>query len=165
MFYKLKCWLWRRYTTIKPRYLDHTWCDRCDLLPEMMFEILSQFIEKECNQNYIRWYGEYGHKIKGKYVMDELLDLYNWWHNYYKKEYPQLCNELWNKASVYEPDTIWEDIPGTDLFEYQPKWSDESKKAHYTDILNELSELENKTKEDLNKMLHRLVDIIPYLWT
>ena len=69
---RLKCWAWKRYTTVKPRYLDHTWCDRCDLLPHMMFEILCDFVEKECSPGCVEWYGEHGHKLdKGKYGSSE----------------------------------------------------------------------------------------------
>lgn len=51
LLYRMKCFFFKRYTTVKPRYLPHTWCDRTAVLPHMMFEILSQFLEKECGVN------------------------------------------------------------------------------------------------------------------
>ena len=48
IWYRLTCFLWKRYTTVKPRTLPyHTWCDRDVLMVHCMFEILCRFIEGE----------------------------------------------------------------------------------------------------------------------
>jgi len=99
IWYRLKCWGWKRYTTVKPRSLDHRWCDRSQLLPLTMFEILAQFVEKELggedlSKSVVNW-GEnlpreewdvkfpgHPHRItvngEEKLVIHEILDLYRW---------------------------------------------------------------------------------------
>ena len=164
IWYKFKCFF-KRYTTIKPRYLDHTWHDRSYLLPHMAFEILSQFIEKECSPGYIEWYGEYGHKINDKYVRDEMQDLYDWWHQVYNKEYHEVSKMLWAEAEKHEPHPYWVPIEGLDLYEWDPQFKTEEDAQLYRQGLNALNKLDRRMDQDLQERLHRLVDIIPYLWT
>ena len=73
LWYKLKCFLWHRYTTIKPRELDHTWCDRCELIVYTNFEILQQFVEEEMYGR-ICWDSDEDHINAEK----EIQYLYNW---------------------------------------------------------------------------------------
>ena len=117
IWYRFKCWAWYRYTTVKPRYLPHTWTDRDDVLPHVMFEVLSQFIERECTPECIDWEAS-GHMITvdgvEKNVRQEMQELYDWWHQEYNKDYP--------KCAVATP---WQ----------------------------------------LPAMMHRLVNVTPYLWT
>ena len=100
LYYRAKCFLFKRYSTVKSRYLPHTWTDRSELLLYTSFEILSQFIEKECNPGIVDWYYEGGHKIlvdgEMKNVRDEMQDLYDWW---------QSCNKD-VKESIYEKDNV-----------------------------------------------------------
>ena len=53
IWYVFKCWDWNRYTTVKPRYLGHTWTDRDNLLLHMSFEILSNYVEFTYYINFI----------------------------------------------------------------------------------------------------------------
>ena len=49
IFYRIKCFIFRPYTTIKPRNLGHTWCDTTELIPHMLFELLERFLVGEMN--------------------------------------------------------------------------------------------------------------------
>lgn len=131
LYYRIKCFLWHRYTTIKPRTLKyHTWCDRCTLLPHIMFEILSQYIEREAEN--IEWYGEYGHKInvdgKEVFVRDEMQFLYDWWHKIYLGEYPNQTEETWKNLSKSKPEFY---IDANNM--WNPKFSTEEKAMAYKD--------------------------------
>src|SRR4030042_4189507 len=111
LWYKIKCWCWHRYTTVKPRYLGHTWCDCDDLLSHTMFEILSRFIEKECSPGNVDWDYDNEHST----VRAKLQELYDWWHDYYNKQYIVDCKVLWLKVEQHLTVSDWVNIEGTDL--------------------------------------------------
>ena len=76
----MACLLGDRYSTVKPRNLPHTWIDREELLIHVMFEVLSNFVEKELRPHQdIDWdCSEYR-----SHARDEMEDLYRWWHEEY----------------------------------------------------------------------------------
>lgn len=47
MWYYVRCFLWKRYSTVTPRFLPPTWCDRDNLLLHTSFEILMDYVENE----------------------------------------------------------------------------------------------------------------------
>lgn len=178
VLYQFKCWAWRRHTTIKSRYMPHTWMDRVQVLPDTMFEILSQFIEEECSPGHIEWYGDYGHKIivngKEKYVRDEMQDLYDWWHNVYQKTYRDVEDILFNEAEKHNPirSSIPIDYKGNEvdedeaeLFEWNPEYKNDEDKNVYHRCMVATIKLEKMQNQKLDEMLHRLIDIRQYLWT
>ena len=114
LWYKLKCFCWKRYSTVKPRWLSHTWCDRDRLLLYCMFEILCRFLEEE--KDNVEWYtGHLGKDKDGKEilgftidvngetvnVMDEMLELRRWWLEeclpYSNGEEDNAWSSIWNK--------------------------------------------------------------------
>ena len=102
LWYKLKCWAWHRYNTIKPRYMPHTWMDRDSLLEGCVFEVLSKFLEDECSPGCVDWYHEYATKVdfEGKeiFLRDAWQKIYDWYHNWYVPK-----SEDW----------VWEPYDGT----------------------------------------------------
>lgn len=170
LWYNFKCWAWKRYSTVKPRTLPHTWCDRSHLLPHMMFEILSQFIEKECSPGHIEWYGEHGHKItvdgKEKYVRDEMQDLYDWWHQEYLKRYPELENKMWEDVQAHDKAHKVSDFreeDGTCYWDPQFDTPEEADRGH--ELRMRLYWLEQAAENALNRRLERLLKIRRYMWT
>jgi hypothetical protein len=126
----------------------------------MMFEILSQFIEKECSPGNVDWEADEHHKAARK----EMQELYEWWHQYYNKQYQLDCDTIWNETEKYRPNTYF--IPRTDgAVEWNPQWSDEAKKLAYNDEFKKLQKLETKVEKELEVNLHRLIKIMPYMWT
>jgi hypothetical protein len=130
----------------------------------MMFEILSQFIEKECSPGHIEWYGEWGHKIDGKYVRDEMQELYDWWHNVYNKFHHEEDAKLWDKASKHRPDVEWVPLDGGG-FLWDQQWKNEDDKQLYHKHLDAAIELEENMEKQLAENLHRIINIMPYMWT
>jgi len=173
LWYKFKCWAWKRYSTIKPRYLDHTWCDRTELLPHMMFEILSQFIENECSPGHVEWYGEYGHKItvdgEEKYARDEMQEIYDWWNTTVQKEYPAKWDEWHERMRKHEPNELFVDYCDDDgvleYCEYNPQFDTPEQKEAYKEVCQECDKLEKEIADKYNEMMHRLINIRHYMWT
>ncbi len=169
MWYHFKCFAWHRYSTIKPRYLDHTWHDRRCLMPEMMFEILSQFIERECSPGHVQWYGDYPHIVMvdgvEKNVMDEMKDLYFWWHTVWQKERPEVDEILWAEVEKHSYTSLFTPIEDTDLLKFDQQFETEEDEAINHTCMMALNKLDTIMEEALNKRLHRLVNVIPYMWT
>lgn len=167
IWYRLKCFLWHRYTTVKPRYLQHTWCDRCEIMPHMMFEILAQFIEDECSPGHVLWYGESGHKIivngQEKYVMDEMKDLVFWWDTIWNGEWEEVNDILWNEAHKHDPETEWNGVGQMSYWDPQFKATEDGEVWHYcVRAVSKLERIIHKGRED---RLHRMIALLPYMWT
>jgi len=160
LWYKLKCFF-IRYTTIKPRYLKHTWCDRCELLSHMIFEIFSDFIENECSPGIVDWSDV---KIGDKFIRDEMQELYDWWHNVYNKYYLNEYNHIWAEIKKHMPVRDWVDFDG-DMVEYKPVWKTKEDEEIYKNGFNKISKLEDKMAKELKQNLHRIIELRPYLWT
>lgn len=168
IWYRLKCWAWHRYSTVKPRYLRHTWCDKTELVPHMMFEMLCQFLEKECSPGHIEWYGECGHKVtvdgEEKYVMDEMRELVAWWHEDFNKKYPDTCDAIWCEVEKHLPSTELNPIGG-DLLEWNMVFESDEEKRLYQKCTAEITALEVRMKKELEARLHRIIPLIPSMWT
>jgi hypothetical protein len=175
IWYKIKCFVWHRYTTIKSRYLDHTWHDRVAVLPHTMFEILSRFIEGECSPGHVDWEGS-GHtvEVNGETVnvRDEMQRLYDWWHTVYNKEFREVDQIIWKEAQKHEPTEMFvpyepeEDEEGKEgWMEYDPQFPNEEDKEIYNSCMMALSKLERTQEQMLMERMHRLVNLTPYLWT
>ncbi len=178
MWYRFKCWTWKRYTTIKPRTLPHTWCDRSHLLPHMIFEILSQFIEGECGPDgHVEWYGEWGHKLEsGKYVRDEMQELYDWWHQDYLVNFNH-CHDEWHDFSEAHCKDAWlphEDPlkgcsphydPDETYFEWVHVWDSLENERKGDELFKAVRAKEVEYEKQLNINMKRVIDIAPYMWT
>lgn len=178
LWYLFKCWAWKRYTTIKPRYLPHTWCDRDNVLLHTCFEILSQFIERECQPEEIVNWEASGHTVivngKTVNVRREMQTLYDWWHNDYHKRYPKLEERIWKIIEKHRP--IKNEIPldenmkeTTEENAKYYKWEQTFKTKHDNEMyhrnMDRLIKLEIAVDNKCQKMLHRLINIRQYMWT
>jgi hypothetical protein len=175
IWYQAKCFFWKRYTTVKSRHLPHTWCDKVELVPYTLFEMLETFVEKECSPGHVNWYSDHcPHKImvgmEYKNVRDEMDDLLKWWNEEYipyaegkhpeqlrfdaaSKEYDDLWDKFWfpqgEYAKVFDPE----------------KELGKEKYAHYLSITRERSAFEVEMESKLESMCHRIINIRKYLWT
>lgn len=167
IWYRFKCWAWHRHTTVKPRYLHHTWCDRCELLPHMMFEILAKFIEDECSPGHVEWYGEAGHKItvngEEKYVMDEMKDLVDWWEIVWNKEYEEVSDILWAEAHKHDPESEW--IEDGQLSYWSPEFKESEDGEIWHKCVHAVNSLERIMHKARDERLHRMIAIMRYMWT
>lgn len=170
-FRSVKNWLMKPYTTIKPRYLGHGWCDHVELLPHLMFESLSIFVEKECSPGCVEWYGDLAHKVvvdgQEKYVRDEMQELYDWWHNTY---IPYTKGESNKEKEIYqEIDDLSIDLSHNLKLLFDtlntPKEKRSEKEKRYFELLDELNNYEVYMTQQLDERLHRLINIRRSMWT
>jgi len=177
LWYRFKCWAWRRHTTVKPRTLDHMWCDRSHLLPHMIFEILSQFIEQECTPERVVWYGEHGHRIEGgKYVRDEMQELYDWWHQDYLVNYDCVFKK-WHELREAHSKDAWLPVenevkldclaadPDEEYSEWLHIWDSVENERKGEELLKECRASEVEYDKQLAINMKRVIDIAPYMWT
>ena len=151
LWYKFKCFVWHRYSTVKSRHLGHTWVDRSDLMHYTMMEILSDFIEKECGEDCIvDWDSDDEHRR----VRSELQEIYDWWHQDYLKNHDHYYDEWHDFSKKYSSGDILD-----------PVWVSKQTKAHADHLFNQALQREKDHKEELNRRLHQLVDLAPYMWT
>ena len=165
VWYRFKCWSWRRYSTVKPRYLSHTWCDRSELMPHMMFEILCNFIEKECSPGHIEWYGEHGHKVGDKYAMDEMLELVDWWKNVYNKEYREVADMLWRECEKHPSIQDFHPIEDSDNYLWDPTFETEEDEEIHDKCLKAANKLDRMMAKALEDRLYRIIPLLPSMWT
>lgn len=178
LWYRVKCGLFHRYTTVKPRTLNfHTWCDRCTLLPHMMFEILVQFVEKELNNEDGSRKSEHTFIVGDKEVnvRDEIYDLYDWW----TKDYLINANENglygeWHKLreahckDISKPvDVDGNEIPEdeAELFQWLTEWDSPEIEEEADRLFKTATESEARYEQELEDRMCRLVKIHRYLWT
>jgi len=148
MWYRFKCWAWNRYSTVKPRKLDHTWIDRSHLVYYVVFEVLSDFIEKELNKQ------SEDHPIPvnlGSENNDwdaaekELREIHRWWINDFDEDY------IWNLSDEdFDRLYLWttpEDYTGQGYRGVARVKAEQQ----YTDMIL------SKAK--------RVLDLSPYMWT
>lgn len=168
-WYQAKCFLWKRYSTVKPRYLPHTWVDCTALLPHVMFEVLSRFKEQECSPGVVDWRHESAHKVSvngvERLVIDEIEELYVWWNTYVHKEIPKLSDEKYAELKAYEDAHAVPDTPETERF-IGPNFPTEAESEEYYHLLHVWSAVDDDIWEkDIQEKMIRLVNIYRSLWT
>jgi hypothetical protein len=168
IIYRIKCKFWIKYTTIKSRYLDDTYCDCVELLPQTMFEILSRFIEKECSPGHVDWEGsDHTVKVNGKKinVRKEMQYLYDWWHNYYNKERIKIDNDLYEEYQKYSPTLVFEPIEGVSASKLIFKYDSQEYDIKYHEYIDKSRKKEAADNKELINNMKRLVNLTPFLWT
>lgn len=150
--YWIKCRLWYRYNVLKIKSLPPTWCDRDHLLCHAMFQVLSDFIEKEKPDEIIDWDSDPEHR----HARDKMDELNNWFHNVYLKF------DAWEGIELnysFDDDVF---IPCKDnlkIYEMKPFTKEQKAKM---DLINKR---ELDMDKELEKRLRELLDIRKYLWT
>ncbi len=133
------------------------------------FEILSQFLEQECYPGHVQWYGDNPHLIMvdgvKTNVMDEMKSLYRWWHTVWQKERPEVDEILWAEVEKHPSTSLFTPIEGTTLSKFDRQFETEGDEAIHHTCMTALNKLDDIMEEALNKRLHRLVNVIPYMWT
>ena len=188
IWYRTKCFVWYRWTTIKPRTLKyHTYCDRCHLMPHMMFEILTAFVEEECSPGIVDWYhnekdeegNSYGcsprivpgemwnyDKIndpKSVWVLDEMKELIRWWKEVYLVEKPEECDEngCWKEYHEFsEKHKI-----KSDIFSLPYKFDTPENEEKSMELLRGAMKRDEELCIELNQNLIRIVNVINFMWT
>jgi hypothetical protein len=172
MWYNLKCWAWHRYSTIHCSQLPHTWCDRNTLLLHASFQILTDFIDKECSPGHVQWYGDCPHQVEVngvvENVMDEMLELYHWWNTVYLKEYPKMMDDFWEVASECGPEmkcVPYDDMPDHVAGQLVSEFDNDEQRDAYKSVMKSINDTERVMDEKSEEMLKRLAAIRLWMWT
>lgn len=182
IWYHLKCRVWKHYSTVIPRTLSrYEGVDKDILLPHCMFEILSQFIEKECSPDRIEWHGEHSGKIipgqvwthdkekhpEAIFIRDEMQYLYEWWHNVYLKKIDHTHN-TWFKF-IKKHTTITEHEEKDDecglVFVMDEKWDTPQNEIIGNKLFKRAQRKEATLGKDLTLNMQRLCNIHQFMWT
>lgn len=160
----VKDFCWNRYTTIKPRTLGHSWCERRDLLLHMSMEILGQFLEKGYTGR-TQWYGERGPKIGGKYVIDEMDEIWLWWRVTYQKEYPESEDKLFGLIEGRGPEIRMEplDPPHPHAQKMVFHFKTEEQEVKYRALTAQYRVFEQMVEDKADEMLQRLAAVRQYM--
>ena len=151
-YYYLKCRLFKRYNVLHIQTLPPTFTDRDTVLSHAIFQILSDFVTKECGKDCcISWDQDDEHK-QVRQKMDELLD---WWHNAYLKFD---CMEGYDRSKA-TPDT--ERFVKSEYGDYSVWNCNEYDKEFF----GESGRKEAQMEKSLNQKLKEILELRLYLWT
>jgi len=140
----------------------------------MIFEILSQFIEKECNPESVIW----EHKLPdGKDVRQEMQDLYDWWHQDYLVNFDCFFEE-WHTFKQTHCKDAWLPVdnecklaclaaggPDEEYFEWVHVWDTLENERTGEKLFDQCRATEVDYTEQLTVNMKRVIDITPYMWT
>ena len=134
------------------------------------FQILTDFIDKECSPGHVEWYGDCPHQLEVngvmENVMDEMLELYWWWNTVHEKEYPAKMDELWD--AVDGPKMLcvpYEGMPDCVAGTLEMVYRDDEHRDAYKARTNEINETERIMDEKAEEMLKRLAAVRLWMWT
>lgn len=173
IFYRIKCFLFKRYTTVKSRHLDHTYTDPCVILPFTMFEILEQFVEDDVKYGIADWYypdnlKEVMFRGKKENARDVMDDLVYWWNNFYLKWWDQklpeqiACWEIIHNCGTQDYFRPWNDSPK--LVEWVKDYKSKELENLERRMFDDLWKLDEKIDKELIANMKTIVELTPYLW-
>lgn len=144
-WYGFTCKWWHRYNVVHVRTLPSTWVDRCDLIPHALFQILTDFVQKEEPFNGVEdTTPEYVH------ARSEMLELYEWWHTVYL-QFDPLKNFRGIEQPTFGPDGI--------------KFSSTDAEQAYHLALELTREEEEELEGQLTQNCCRLIHVMRFMWT
>ena len=173
LFYNFKCWAWYRYRTIKPRTLPgQGWVDRDHLLYHSMFEILSQFIEKELKgyreEDWDYYYIEqedrliqFGPTLKDPYY---IMDYLNRWFKFYLEKEEKL-GDAWHNFCMEHQSHENTPIEGSDFLNFNFVWDSPENEAIGKTLFKRYCKKSEVLHKELEENLILLVRIKDFMWT
>jgi hypothetical protein len=154
-WYYIKCAVWHRYNRVHVKTLPPTWCDRCQLLPHAMFQVLDDFVKRECSPGIVDWNSDEPHRT-ARAKMDELL---NWWHNVYLAFDPY--KEI-DRSRMSTDEERFVPIGGkdgkADFYEFHMN-------DYERDFYDEVNRKEAELEKELDVRMKELVELHRWFWT
>ena len=139
---------------IKITTLEKGWHDKDEVLLHAVFQLLVDFVEKECPDKLVDWSSDEAHRQAWK----EINRLYHWW----KDIRPTRCSLL-EDNKISRPPLKKKKISGSEYHEIiQP---DRKKYSKYYAALRRHVRLETRWFEEDQLNLHKLIEVRKFLWT
>lgn len=155
---RLKNWIseliWPRQKWLTKKIPRH-WCDKVELIPICLYEMIVDFVEKEMDN--VGWdlteEVEAGHCTQEqadrvKQTKETILEIYRWIK--VRKPMMQMSENLYLNLAFEDTEL---DSLSFELTEEQNNYLEKSRK------------LEKEINEEDQKMLHKIIEVRPYLWT
>lgn len=174
LWYRFTCWFWYRYRTVHPKTLPgHTWVDRDKLLVHTMFQILTDFIEKEQKEyreeDYAYVYTEQPHKLvefKGQlkdphYILDYL---YKWWHSVYTIKEDTIYDK-WHNLIKNHSKSSTTAIPNSSLSEFKTVYNSNESKLKSKQLMKRSMKKDESLHKELEENLILLIKCKDSMWT
>ena len=143
--------------TLNIHTLDKSWCDKDEVLLHAAFQLLTDFIERECPDQIVN----YNHSEESQKRWDELQALYHWWTVVRPSRQDSLLDPSLKTPPIETQPSYGSDgsIRYRQRIPYNPA---DYPEYHQALVLS--AQLEQAWFEEDQQHLHRLVDIRPYLW-
>lgn len=163
VWYRLKCWAWHRYTTVKPRTTPwNTWTDKCYLLPHLMFEVLAQFVEDELTPGDFEVPADVDDRSANRLhwvkMHCEMRDLLEWWRTVYLR-----ADEVYQ--AFFEEKQKCRSKDDTDEWQFDWKFDSPEMEERHRRLVAESAEFDRVLQRELIRRMMRLVRVHPYMWT
>lgn len=155
---RLKNWIseliWPRQKWLTKKIPRH-WCDKVELIPICLYEMIVDFVEKEMDNVGWDWkeeveagYCTQKQADRVKQTEETILEIYRWIK--VKKPMMQIAEERYLNLAFEDTEL---DSLSFELTEEQNNYLEKSR------------ELEKEIEEEDQKMLHKIIEVRPYLWT
>lgn len=159
LWYGFKCWAWGRYSTVRPRWLPHTYVDPDVLLAHCMFEILGRHLEE------MRGLWDYDNGNDQRTPQElEMIEHWKWWTETYLKS-----DEQWDKryAVIESPKLNHEPypVPGVDgCTRLTWTFSSPEAEAAWDAYIQDRTVFEVELEAELKRRMKKLVDLKDGMW-
>lgn len=98
--------------------------------------------------------------------MDEMKELVAWWKDVFNKERLEVEEILWAEAHKHSPESRFEpceDMPNCVTWEQD--FNSKEQEAIYKRCMDGIHKLEENMDAALEARLHRIIPLIPSMWT
>lgn len=167
-FHNVKNRIFKPYTTIKPRYVDHNWRDKDSLLVHFSFELLLRYLEDEVPQQEqyydVNSENEMDREISERWteIINRLRALADWYENEYLP-YEDYSNQMLLHDLQPEPLSCF--LETEFGMEYRPTFENEDDEMLYHGVSCAVQEYEAEMERELTEKMKELVDLRYYLWS
>lgn len=172
-FRNIHDFIFKPYTTIKPRHVNHRWHDSRDLLVHFSFELLQRYLDEEADdtdemcrvltednldeherERLQAWFN----------VLCEMEELLYWFEEDYLP--------YWDGSNVSllfdlqpEPISLFQEDEETGLVRYDPVFESEDDELLYDGVFWAIRDYRETMEEEIEDSLIRLAALRPYMWS
>ena len=158
----------KKYNTVIPRSLPKDdWVDRRELLVHVMFEVLQQFVEKECSPGFVDWKRS-NHTIvvdgEDENVRDVMDDVLAFWDRYIRGM--GSYHDDWHIFRELHAENYTSPFPDNpEWVTWKTKWDSEENEKEGDRLFEEANQKERDLEKELHDNMILICKLQPFLWT